>query len=102
VYEDSDNIHIVMELCKGGELLHAVGTRHYSERTVRPSSTRGTAGNSNCMPHCDLWLLCPLYTCVYTGRQLHAWCTAHHCSVPCPPYSAQGHQTRYDFVQWCA
>lgn len=27
-------MHIVQEYCKGGELWHAVGDRHYSERTV--------------------------------------------------------------------
>ncbi|GIL70760.1 hypothetical protein Vretimale_3845 [Volvox reticuliferus] len=34
VYEDDDYVHIVMELCKGGELWHRIGDRHYSERTV--------------------------------------------------------------------
>lgn len=35
VYEDEESVFIVMELCKGGELWHAIGDRHYSERTVR-------------------------------------------------------------------
>ncbi|KAG1666313.1 hypothetical protein FOA52_004795 [Chlamydomonas sp. UWO 241] len=34
VYEDADNVWIVMEWCKGGELWHRAGDRHYSERTV--------------------------------------------------------------------
>lgn len=33
-YEDDDDAHIVMELCRGGELFHRIGRRHYSERTV--------------------------------------------------------------------
>lgn len=33
-YEDDAAVHIVMELCTGGELWHAVGARHYSERTA--------------------------------------------------------------------
>lgn len=34
VYEDDEYVHIVMEYCKGGELWHRIGERHYSERTV--------------------------------------------------------------------
>mmetsp|Transcript_4670 Transcript_4670/g.10122 ORF Transcript_4670/g.10122 Transcript_4670/m.10122 type:complete len:774 (+) Transcript_4670:212-2533(+) len=34
VYEDETHVHIVMEQCKGGELWHRIGDRHYSERTV--------------------------------------------------------------------
>lgn len=34
VYEDDECVHIVMELCHGGELWHRIGDRHYSERTV--------------------------------------------------------------------
>jgi calcium-dependent protein kinase len=33
-FEDADAVHIVLELCEGGELWHAVGARHYSERTA--------------------------------------------------------------------
>ena len=29
-----DNVHIVMEMCQGGELWHRIGERHYSERTA--------------------------------------------------------------------
>lgn len=34
VYEDDTHVHLVMEACHGGELHHAIGDRHYSERTV--------------------------------------------------------------------
>lgn len=34
VYEDATTVHLVMDYCKGGELVHAIGSRHYSERTV--------------------------------------------------------------------
>ncbi len=34
VYEDEEHVYIIMELCRGGELLRRVGTSHYSERTV--------------------------------------------------------------------
>ena len=33
--EDDEYVHIVMELCRGGELSHSLAERHYSERTVR-------------------------------------------------------------------
>ena len=35
VYEDNSSVHLILDYCKGGELVHAIGTRHYSERTVR-------------------------------------------------------------------
>ena len=35
VYEDDYNVHLILDYCKGGELVHAIGSRHYSERTVR-------------------------------------------------------------------
>ncbi|KAG2498875.1 hypothetical protein HYH03_003067 [Edaphochlamys debaryana] len=34
VYEDEEHVHVIMELCKGGELWHRIGDAHYSERTV--------------------------------------------------------------------
>jgi hypothetical protein len=36
VFEDEDNVYVIIENCKGGELAAAVGQRHYSERTVSP------------------------------------------------------------------
>ena len=35
VFEDDKHVHIIMELARGGELLHNLGKRHYSEGTVR-------------------------------------------------------------------
>ena len=35
VYEDSKDVHVLMEWCKGGELTSHIGRGHYSERTVR-------------------------------------------------------------------
>jgi hypothetical protein len=35
-HEDKDHIHIVMELCQGGELFdHIVEEQHFTERKVR-------------------------------------------------------------------
>eukprot|EP00892_Ulva_mutabilis_P006891 jgi/Ulvmu1/4574/UM002_0302.1 len=34
VFEDQSHVHIVQELCLGGELEHSIGRTHYSERTV--------------------------------------------------------------------
>ena len=33
--EDDEYVHIIMELCKGGELSHSLATRHYTEKTVQ-------------------------------------------------------------------
>ena len=35
VYETDTHVHLLLEYCEGGELAHRIGTRHYSERTVR-------------------------------------------------------------------
>jgi calcium-dependent protein kinase len=34
-YEDDADAHIVMECCRGGELVHRIGARAYTEKTVR-------------------------------------------------------------------
>lgn len=34
VFEDDEHVHMVMEVCTGGELLSQISKRHYSERTV--------------------------------------------------------------------
>ena len=34
VYEDEEDIHVLMEWCKGGELTGRIVKSHYSERTV--------------------------------------------------------------------
>lgn len=34
VYEDNRDVHVVMEYCRGGELWHRIGNKHYAERTV--------------------------------------------------------------------
>ena len=34
VFEDAESVHLGMEYCKGGELLHSLGKRPYSEGTV--------------------------------------------------------------------
>lgn len=34
VFEDDTHVHLVMEYCRGGELIHHIGTAHYSEKTV--------------------------------------------------------------------
>lgn len=35
VYEDVKYVHIVMEYCRGGELLHRIGQQYYTEGTVK-------------------------------------------------------------------
>ena len=32
--EDDEDVHIIMELCTGGQLAYSLAKRHYSERTV--------------------------------------------------------------------
>lgn len=34
-FEDDDDAHVVMECCRGGELVHRIGARAYTEKTVR-------------------------------------------------------------------
>jgi serine/threonine protein kinase len=44
-FEDDGSVYIVQELCRGGELHHRIGERHYSERTVRLA---GSGGGCSC------------------------------------------------------
>jgi calcium-dependent protein kinase len=44
VYEDEQNVYVVQELCKGGELWHRIGERHYSERTVSITASWTSVG----------------------------------------------------------
>lgn len=42
VHEDDESVHIVMEYCRGGELLHHLShVPHYSESTARPLEPGG-------------------------------------------------------------
>lgn len=45
-FEDAEYVHIVMEWCRGGELHHRIGDKHYSERTVRPPSSAPLCPNA--------------------------------------------------------
>lgn len=40
VFEDEQSVYVVQELCRGGELWHRIGERHYSERTVSGQACR--------------------------------------------------------------
>jgi calcium-dependent protein kinase len=44
VFEDEHSVYVVQELCKGGELWHRIGERHYSERTVSGQACRRHGG----------------------------------------------------------
>jgi calcium-dependent protein kinase len=44
-HEDKDYVHIVMELCQGGELFdHIVEAQHFTERKVRAMMAAGVRG----------------------------------------------------------
>lgn len=53
VFEDEHSVYVVQELCRGGELWHRIGERHYSERTVSGQACRRRAGEGSCC--CRLW-----------------------------------------------
>lgn len=40
-FEDDADAHIVMECCRGGELVHRIGARAYTEKTVRREGFEG-------------------------------------------------------------
>jgi serine/threonine protein kinase len=59
-FEDAEHVHIVMEWCRGGELHHRIGDKHYSERTVRhrgaPAASAGCQGRerrARSVPYCS-------------------------------------------------
>lgn len=59
-YEDDEHVHIVMEWCRGGELHHRIGDKHYSERTVccfvelPPLPAKDIAAQLSCIVLCRL------------------------------------------------
>ena len=62
VFEDDASVHIVMELAKGGELLHNLGKRHYSEGTASIPLFH------HCLSLLQQWhTLCCCYCYRYTG-----------------------------------
>lgn len=82
-YEDDQDVHVVLEFCRGGELWHRIGTKHYAERTVRnlPLAVTGNVQT------------CGLLTMIAnTGCQFHACCTSYAITVSCAPHTAQRHQ----------
>ena len=110
VYEDENQVHIIMELCRGGELVHRIGSQHYSERTVRVVSPAGLVGvlalrclqkgrredasseTPRDLVSCRSGLDCRRR--VLPGRKLHACSAQDDCPVPLPPHPAPGHQAR--------
>lgn len=80
--EDDEYVHIVMELCRGGELSHSLAKRHYSEKTVRRLVMRCCMSGN----HAEI-----LFQVVLTwpaGEQLHACCAAHTGTVSLAPHLA--------------
>lgn len=122
VFEDDENVHIVQEYCSGGELHHAIGTRHYSERTVCGESSPGmgcqTFKRHLKLQHPGAWTSSSGYDGVQrvgarrgvqsmqpcrmhrrlhvmaAGGFLHACRAAHACAVPRAPHPASRHQAR--------
>jgi hypothetical protein len=52
VYEDQTHVHIITELCQGGELVNRIGSKHYSERTVG-SCAQCFSISHGCLPWLD-------------------------------------------------
>lgn len=55
VYEDATSVHLVLDYCKGGELVHAIGSRHYSERTVSWVLCKKCYGWKTCRADSVMW-----------------------------------------------
>jgi serine/threonine protein kinase len=60
-YEDAEHVHIVMEWCRGGELHHRIGDKHYSERTVRRRGALAACAGFQADTR-TLWAV-PLFAC---------------------------------------
>ena len=73
VYEDADYVHLVMELCRGGELLARARKAHYSERTVRCSLSPEVCGH-NCSPR---------IACTWSWSSAKVACCWHACEAHC-------------------
>jgi serine/threonine protein kinase len=59
-YEDDTHVHIVMELCEGGELIHRIGSSHYSERTVGGAALPDAHTRDAFLDHRTFMHLCPV------------------------------------------
>lgn len=55
VFEDEDQVHIVQEYCKGGELWHRIGDKHYSERTVSQAERLPVKPSAVCWASALCW-----------------------------------------------
>lgn len=78
VYEDDYDIHIVMEYCRGGELWHRIGNKHYTERTVRPCFGKNSPSCSISVmaPICRLLASCVLFSVLSLSATHIAFYTA--------------------------
>ncbi len=66
--EDSEYVHIIMEMCRGGELSHSLAQRHYSEKTVRG------AAKHRCLSCTHAWIVELNRTC--RGLQVSSYMRA--------------------------
>ena len=80
VYEDATSVHLVLDYCKGGELVHAIGSRHYSERTVSGVSWNVCLNSLGVLP--KLQCLVAMSGILIAGGQLHEGCPTNPNSMP--------------------